>query len=230
MNKYKKNLPKFIIIVILALAFLIYYGLSNKLTDNYNYLKEDKSKYLVYTKTKSIADSYYQYIPYVNLKGELGTLINNDIETYLTNFKKNNICITYESDLNGKILSLVIKIEDHSYVESASITYFKSYNINLGTKEVIDNDTILNYFEITNEEVQTKLNEKIEEQYKYLKSNNLIATNCNYSCFIKSSELNNNLDDAQFFIRDGQLIVFKPYTYISTSSDENTLFDFQITE
>ena len=166
MNKYKKNIGKFIFIVVICLIVFIGYFIFNKSRENYNYLKIDKSKNLVYTESKTQHGNYNQYKPYVNIKGELGTAINENISEYIEFFNNDNICITYDTDLNGKVLSLVIKVEDYSYAEYAAILYFRSYNIKLDTLELLSNETLLSYFEVDEAYVQSKLNEKIEEFYK----------------------------------------------------------------
>lgn len=53
--------------------------------------------------------------------------------------------ITYEYDINGIILSLVIKVINNE-TTYAPEPYFRSYNINLETQEVISDQTLLEYF------------------------------------------------------------------------------------
>ena len=231
MNKYRKNKKKFIIIVVVSIIIIISYAIINKYYSNYNNVKKDKTKYLVYTESKKQFDSYYQYKPYVNLKGEFGELINNDINNYIDNFNNNNICITYEYDLNGKILSLVIIVEDHSYVESAAILYFKSYNIDLDKFEIVTDDELLKYFDISYNDAIGILNNKIEDYYNSLVQEGLIVSSkCNYSCFLSTRNFNDVENKEVYFIRDGKLVIFKPYTYMSLSDDSKKKYDFEITD
>ena len=230
MKKKKYNITKFIIAVVIILILIFGYYFYNKSQDNYNSLKIDKSEYLVFTASEKQFGNYNQYKPHLNIKGNLGTTINNNIDEFISNFEKNNICITYEYDLNGKILSLIIKIEDYSYVESAAILYFRSYNINLDKQELLTKDQVLNLFDTDTSDVETKLNSKIEEYYNELVKENIINNKeCNYSCFKKSRNFEEDMSDAEYFIRDGKLIVFKPYVYM-INENSKIKYDFEIDE
>ena len=228
MKKKKNNVTKYIIAIIVLLILVFSYYFYNKSHDNYNNIKINKSEYLVYTESEKQYGNYNQYKPHLNIKGELGTTINNNIDEYISNFEKNNICITYEYDLNGKILSLVIKVEDYSFVENAAILYFRSYNINLDTQELLSKDKVLNLFNTNSSDVEIKLNNKIEEYYNELVNKNIINTKeCNYSCFKKSRNFEENMEDAEYFVRDGKLVVFKPYVYM-INENSKIKYDFEI--
>ena len=108
MNKYKKNKYLFYFFVVLTLVLLICYAFYRKNLDNFNNYKIEKEKDLVYTKSKKNYDFYKQYKPFVNVKGELGDVVNKDIDNYMSNFKEDNIGATYEYSLSGEILSLII--------------------------------------------------------------------------------------------------------------------------
>ena len=230
MNKKKRNdLTKFYIIIGFAIVIIIGYFLYSKYLDNYNYLKIDKTKNLVYTKSKEQFGNYYQYRPMVNLKDSIGEVINNDIDGYLDTFNKDNVCITYEYDLSGRILSLVLKVEDYSYVESANVLSFRSYNINLGTLEILSNDKVIDLFELNSEDIAISLNSKLNDYYNYLLDNNMIDNKCNYDCFMKSRNYTEGLDDVEYYIRDGKLVLFKPHINISSTDEKENLYDFEIT-
>ena len=146
--KIFKNKKTFFLVVFIFIVLMTFYVFFRDRTKDYNHLKIDKSKYLIYTLSQEQSGSFYQYKPYVNLKGEVGDIVNQDINSFFQLFTTDNICITYESDLNGKVLSLVLKVEDHSYAESATILYFRSYNIHLGEQRLLPNETLFDYFGI----------------------------------------------------------------------------------
>ena len=226
-KKKKYNTSQFIVGVILVLIIIIGYSFYNKSTENYNHLKIDSSKYLVYTESETSFGNYYQYKPYLNIKGPIGTAVNENITAYVNSFAKENICITYEYDLNGKVLSLVLKVEDHSYVESATILYFRSYNINLDTQDLLSNDTLLSLFDTTSYDVQEKLNQKIYDYYHELvTSQEIDSSECDFHCFQLSRSFQDGIDDVEYFVRDGKLVVFKPYIYMEGNS--NIKYDFEI--
>ncbi len=227
MNKYKKDMWKFIAVAVAFLILIICYFFFNKSTDNYNNLKIDSSKELVYTESQTQYDYYYQYKPYLNIKDEIGILVNNDIDEFMGYFNSNNIGITYEYDLSGKVLSLIIKVEDHSYAESATILYFRSYNINLGTLELLDNDTLFDYFDITSEDADIMLDNQIENYYNTLVENNLIKS-CNYECFLTTRHFVEGLENISYFVKDSKLYAYVPYTYMSLNAENGMVYDFEI--
>ena len=100
MNNDKKRIYKFSIVVIVLLSLLIFYYFYNRGLKNHNNLKINKSKDLVYTDSIMESGVYLQYKPFLNIKGETGNLINNDISNYISNFSKENICILYEYNIN----------------------------------------------------------------------------------------------------------------------------------
>lgn len=230
MNNNTKNIILFSFFITLTILLLIiYYAYSNKYLNDFNYLKINKSKKLIYTEKKIQAGYYMQYIPYININNNLGKTINNEIDNYTSTFQKNNIGITYEYNLNGNILSLIIIIEDHSYAQSATILNFKSYNINLKKLELVANETLLNYFNITNNDVKNILSKKLYDYYlDEVNANKINSNNCDYDCFLSNRDLNNNLDNTEYYIKNGKLIVYKPYSIISSSKEENTIHYFEI--
>lgn len=232
--KNKKDQNKFILLCVflaVAIVFLIYYGVKNINSNGYDYLKENKSKKLVYTKQKLESGNYYQYVPYLNIDDDLGTLVNNNIDEYINSFEHNNTSITYEYNVSGKVLSLIIKVEDHSIASSSALLYFNSYNINLEKEELLSSDQIIKYFDTTEEEVETVLNSQIEEYYYELVEDNIVnERTCNYNCFLKSRNYTNNIDDVAYYIKEGKLIAYKPHIFIALSDKDKIKYSFTLTE
>lgn len=230
----KKNNNKIImfsIIVFLIIAFLIWYAFSDKGSENFNNMKIDSSEYLVYTGNELDSGSYKQYIPFVNIKGEIGELINNNIVEYVNSFTNDNTCITYEYDLSGNVLSILLKVEDHSIADRATLLYFRSYNINLKHKEILSNETLFSYFNVSSSMVLNNYNHQLEEYYKKLVSNNSINSNeCDFNCFYNNREFTNDLDDAEYYVKEGKLFVYKPYVHYSLDNNDEITYGFQVSE
>ena len=230
MKKKEKNIPLFVSITVFLLVVIIGYYFYNKDNENYNNLKIDKSKYLIYTISKKESGSYNQYKPYLNINSEMADYINKDIDLYVNSFDKDNVCITYETDLNGKILSLIIKVEDYSFAESAAVLCFRSYNLKLDTMELLTKEEVLNYFEMTEDDVSLRLDEKIRSYYdKLVDKGTVDGRKCNYNCFLKARKFESSNDNNEYFIRDGKLIVFKPFVYMTTDSNKKVKkYEFKI--
>lgn len=213
----------------ISILLIIIYGLFYRNND-YNNLKLDKSKQLVYTIEEIKSGNYKQYIPYLNINNTNISVINDDIYEYINNFRElNNVGITYEYNINGKVLSLVLKVENHGYAEAAALLQFRSYNLDLDTLNIVSNDKLLSFFNINTVDVQVALNNKIEEYYDNLVNNEAINLNeCDYDCFLKSRNLNDNVDDIEYYVRDGKLFAFKPYTCILNDKEKDIVYDFEI--
>ena len=220
-----------IIISVFLIASLMVYGIIKINGRNYNYKKIEKSKYIVYTRESNEANYYIQDIPSINLKGKSIEIINQDIDTYLNNFKKDNIDIYYEYNINGIILSLILIVEDHSKIETATLTYYRAYNININTLELLSNKSVLDYFNVTEQDVSNKLERDLKTYYKDLVNNSIIKENeCNYKCFLESRDINSNnyIDNIEYFIRNGELIAFKPIVFIPLFDKEKITSEFII--
>ena len=232
--KRKKDQNTLILICVfsaITIVFLIYYGITASKYKNYDYLKENKSKALVYTNQKKESGYYNQYIPYLNIDDDLGILINNNIREYLNNFKNKNTAITYEYNVSGKILSIIIKIEDHSIADSGALLYFTSYNINLKNEEILTNDQIIEYFDTTESEIELVLNEKIENYYNKLVENNIVkVSECDYSCFLKSRDFSDDMNDISYYIDKGKLVAYKPHVFIALSDKDKIKYGFTLTK
>jgi len=235
MDKLIENIlnNKIIILFIslLLIALLVFYGISKMNNRNYNNKKLDNTKYIVYTKETREKEYYLQDIPFINLKGESIGVINNDIDTYLKNFDKENIETSYEYNINGIVLSLILKVEDHSKADNATITYFRSYNINLNNLELLSNEAVLNYFNINENDINNKIENELKNYYNDLVNNSYINTNqCNYNCFLNNRDIkpSNYSDGVEYFIRDGKLIVFKPTTFIPLYEKEKRIDEYEI--
>ena len=229
MKKLKSNPKLFFVMVGVCIIFILFYAFFLRSSNAYDYLKIDKSQSFVYTISEEEKGYYYQYMPFINLKGDVGTYVNQDIASFYQNFNQDDICITYDSNLNGKVLSLIIKVEDYSYAESAAIYYFKSYNINLEREELVDDNTLFGYFNLTSDSVQTILNQKIEEYYQELVDDKSINKSCNYQCFFKERQFEDGLSDVAFYVREGKLIAYKPYINIGETDEDLMIHEFEIT-
>ena len=156
MEKLLNNKKTIILIAILLIAAILSYGIIKYNNHNYDNLKIDKTKNFVYTSSTKQSDNYTQERPFVNIKGYSIEIINKDIDKFLDSFTEDNIEMKYEYDINGEILSLVLKVEDHSLAQRATITSFKSYNINIKTSELLTNEKVLDLFNTTEENIEKR--------------------------------------------------------------------------
>lgn len=227
-NKIDKD-TKFILMVsisVFVIIFIIFYASQRGKNDNFNNIKEDKSNYLVYTKYEKKGKIYSTYIPYVNIDSEIVKSVNEDIDLFVSEFmssKKANI--SYDYDINGIILSLVIKIVDYD-TNYAPQPYFRTYNINLNTLELLSDEALFNYFGITEGDAEAAIEKQFNYYYdKIVEENYYTRQECNYKCFLKYREVDNYLDRAVYYIDDGNLIAYKPFVFYSVFGEEEYFKD-----
>lgn len=220
----KKLIIGFGILLIIILIVFSYFVRQGR---NYNNIKLNKNNYLVYTlKSKKKKDIYTVNMPYVNIKGELGKKVNNDISTFLSKYMdKERTVVSYEYNISGDILSIILKVVDYE-TEFAPEVYFKSYNINLRKLELIDNGALFNLFGIDEDTISNILETQFNNYYnEILDEEYYDERECNYECFLKNREIDNYLDDVSYYVKDGNLIAYKPFIFYSIYGEENFFTD-----
>lgn len=219
-----------IIIFIMVVAFI-----QKKNNENFTDIKQDKGAYLIYTKFEDKSTQYTKEVPFVNLKADVFKQVNADILKFCNpymNSKKS--IITYEYDINGIILSLVVKVINNE-TTYAPEPYFRTYNINLERQEVIANDALLDYFKVNKRTVENKIKRGFQGYYKDLIKEKYYAPNeCNYDCFLKYRGVKNYLDYVTYYVRDGKLFAYKTFIAHSIFGEEEYFndksFEFEIAD
>lgn len=217
---------------VIVIAFLMVVFYHNTTNVNYNSIKQDKGAYLVYTKYSDTNTKYTKEIPYVNLKADVFKEVNKDILIFCDKYMKEKSVITYEYDINGIILSLVIKVinNDTTY---APEPYFRTYNINLEKEDVIADDALLQFFGVTQSTVDYKIKRQFQNYYSdILKERYYSANECNFNCFLKWRGVSKYSDYVSYYVRDGKLIAFKTFIAHSIFGEEEYFsdksFEFEI--
>ena len=222
-HKLANNTKRTLIYILGAsiIIFIITFIYVKKQNENYRNIKQEKDNYIVYTKYSQNTNNYAQNIPYINIKSNNIDLVNEDIDSFVFNFKGQNKCIiSYEYDINGIILSVIVKVGDYSTEYSPQV-YAKSYNINLDTLEVINNDVLLNFFGTDESEVSSIIESKFKLYYTDLVNQNYFSQEeCNYDCFLKYRNVSNYLDNVNYYVKDGKLYVYKPFVTYSIYDEE----------
>lgn len=248
MNKYIKRIKKkfmyledstkkAIIIggAIFLIVLIIVISNSLKSSDNFNNIKKDKNNYLVYSKVEEKKDTYFKYVPYINIKSSSVEQINTDIDNYVDKYLNvEKAIVTYEYNINGIILSVVLTIADYQKDYAPEI-YFRTYNINLNTRELISDASLLEFFQINESKVYSIIETKFKEYYDDLvKEGYYEPSECDYTCFLGYRDVNNYLDNVNYYVRNGDLIAYKPFAFYSIFGDEEYFksehFEFLLVE
>ena len=230
-NTNKNKALLLIVLCIFLIIFIIVYTCFRSYNRDFNYLKEDRSEHLVYTRYKINK----QEVPYVNIKSKSITSVNKDIVTFCNNFKEyEKIQITYDYDINGKYLSLVIKVKTNG-VNDWNDLYFHTYNIDLNARSYISEENLLKRFKVNDELLYARIHNKFVEYYNdELEQGYLQEEECDYDCYIKYRGFNEYMDDISYYIKDHKLIVYKPFETRSIFGEEEYFtdesFEIPITE
>ena len=109
----------------------------------------------------------YNNIPYFNLNTEVFNELNEEIfETFLLRTCYQDGEIDYEASLNDNILSVALNI---SYETDDDLAYleYKTYNINIDENTRMNNQDILNRYNLTLEDVTSRVLSHLRTYYDY---------------------------------------------------------------
>jgi len=217
-----KKIPIVITVSVILLTIIIVYTFFRNSESGYKSIKVDTNKELVYTLKETRDDVFYIKVPYININGSTIKSINEDIDSYLSEFIDTKMKIsTYEYNINGKVLSLAIKTVDY-YNEDMPIVYFKTYNINLDTLELVSDEELLNAYDINFNDVNNAMEKQFKYWYKELKKEKyLTEEECDYECFLEYRGVEDYMDNISYYIDEGKLVVFKPFSFYSVYKEED---------
>lgn len=205
----------FLVLLLIIIVFI------QKSSENYNNIKVDKNNYLIYSKIEKPDKNYSKYVPYINIKSNAVVFANQDIDNFVSTYiNSDKTMITYEYDINGVILSVVVKVMDFSN-EYAPTVNFRTYNINLKTRQVLNDDEILTLFQTNTDTVSSSIRGVFEKYYNDLVNEGYyVQSECDYDCFLKYRDVYNYMDNVHYYIKDGDLIAYKPFVFYSILGDE----------
>jgi hypothetical protein len=220
-NNTKKNIMLFVATI--AIIALIIYGIYIHNIKNYNYLKLDSNKNIVYTGYDRTYQKIITKVPYINLNSPLAKSINDDIkENIVDKFMQQDAnVVSYKYSISGNVLSLLIMKIDNvtSYYPEYS---FITYNIDLKTQKSISDAKILDLFGITSTEVNATLAKTFKKYYSNEVTKEYIpASECDYNCFLGLRNITTNyLENTSYYIANGKLYVYKPFNIYSFYGEE----------
>ena len=214
--------------VILLIVLLIVHYLYLNYYRNYNYIKEDVSQNLVYTsETFKNKQDLYNEIPYVNIDSDDARLVNETVQNYADSFLENeNNLLVYNSQVNGKVLSIVLRMTEYSDDSSYPEVVFHTYNFNLDTQKLMNDDEVLSFFDVTKEDVEKKVEEQFKKYYEeevYL--GYFVEEECDYQCFLSWRGIDNYMDSLHYYIKNGKLIAYRCFSTYSVYGEEEYFTD-----
>ena len=236
-NKLDDNSKKTIIILgsTILIALVVLLSSFSRSNENFKKIKLKKNNYLVYSKVEKEDADYPKYVPYINIKGDIVNQVNKDIDDFVYNYvDSDKALVTYEYNISGIILSVVVKVLDYKEDYAPKI-YFRSYNINLNTQKLISDQSLLDFFQTNETEVSTKIENKFREYYTELvKEGYYVPEECDYECFLGYRDVSNYVDNVNYYVKNGDLIAYRPFVFYSIFGDEEYFkeehFEFLLVE
>lgn len=226
----KSKAKKLLILCIFAIIVIIVNQIYSNYRKNFNYLKIDKSEYLVYTRY----NQNNKEVPFINIdSNEVKDLNEQIVEFCNTYVNVDDAKIQYEYAINGNYLSVVIKVINHKQLPSKIV--FSTYNINLKDRSVMTEEDLINYFNVNEDLVYARINNKFIDMYNDEVAQGYIEEGaCSYECYLGYRGVEDYLSELNYYIKDGKLVVYKPFIYSSIFGEEEYFtedsFIFQITE
>lgn len=216
-----KKIPIIIGVSFVLIIIIIVLSVSINNTSAYKYLKEDNNKGLIYTIDYTSNDLYRVEVPYVNINGSFGKSINEDIDSYVSDYiNSEKLVLSYDYNINGKVLSLVIKVVNYN-TKNIPEVYFKTYNINLEDQVLLSDEDLLSIYGLTSEDVEASIENKFNYWFKQvIKKGYINEEECDYDCFLNYRDVENYLDDIAYYIDKGKLVCYKPFVFYSIFGEE----------
>ncbi len=222
-GKNKFNQSILIAIVVFLIVLIIANSIIKNNNENYNNIKINKSKYLVYDKYNNNEDKFIKKVPQININSTSVEAINKDINLFIADFINIDECIiNYEYNINGIILSVVVKIIDYESEETGPKAYFRTYNINLDTTSAISDESLLQFYGIQSEqEIAEPIKNKFQEHYtKEAKEGFIEANLCNFDCYIENRGFTSYLENVSYYVKEAKLYAFKPFNFYSIYGEQ----------
>lgn len=209
-------------LILIVAAFFVYDFFTNKLDMNYQKLLYDKSKDIVYSvQDDDIIET--DKLPRININNNVMNKINEEIvNSYYDYSAMTTNWYTYEYNVSGSILSIIIKSsQKYNDAEYYDVKY-KSYNINLKTMKVLTDEEIFKKFNIKEEKVEYFIAYKFLNYYNDLVDKKYFTEKeCDFNCFLESKNVVDYMSDNNYYIRDNHLEVYKAFNIYSEYKEED---------
>lgn len=223
MIKDKIEIDKKLVIVIIVLIIItIILGIVNSsLKNRYTSLKIDDDKEYVILRFNNKGNN--SFVPYVNLKSEDAKKVNNEIKSITNDYlysETRHKNVTYRYNAEGSFVSVVLIFKD--YINNENKFSFKTYVFNLNNNgSLMSDDEILNTFNVNYSFINGKMEEQMEEKYRKEIEKKILPSTCDYNtCFLNLRGISNYIDNANYYIENGKLVVYKAYNVYSSYKEE----------
>ena len=165
-----------------------------------------------------------------NKKNKMNTFdVNSENVDYIddflinleSNLKEKNIDFVSEKAKNKDIYSILVVMEDSD--EDIKSNNYLSYNINIKTKKVMNNEEVANSFGYSLDDIFKAINKRLEDLYQDEKKEGFVEKNeCDFECYKSYYRGIENIEDIySLYVKDNKLYIYVSIKVISAASDED---------
>ena len=165
-----------------------------------------------------------------NKKNKMNTFdVNSENVDYIddflinleSNLKEKNIDFVSEKAKNKDIYSILVVMEDSD--EDIKSNNYLSYNINIKTKKVMNNEEVANSFGYSLDDIFKAINKRLEDLYQdEIKEGFVEKNECDFECYKSYYRGIENIEDIySLYVKDNKLYIYVSIKIISAASDED---------
>ena len=216
----KKLFITMIVVLVLTIGATI---VKNMYINRYQKYKVNKKEDFIYTKTEYKKSN--SAIPYINLNTQFAKELNEQLSTLASTYRKSdtsNNSISYRYNINANIVSLVVilkSINENDELTFDFVTYV--FDLDKGAK-VLDDEEILSRYNLTEEDVSKEIRKQMKQKYDYEVKEEILPSTCDFNkCFLKLRNIDQFTDNANYFIENEELVVYRSYNVYSKYEEEN---------
>lgn len=206
LNFIRENKKKLLILLIVIIVLFIISFIINNNSNNKIYVSES----YVYTKESyEHSNELISKLPYINIKGNSISEINTElINKYYEVIAIDDMFMDYVFYKNNDIISVVVEIRylssPNAYPSDVIV-----YNIDIESGKVLTDEEVIDFFDISFEDVSDAIYDEIREYYDYENKKGYFITECDFDCYLSKIKAFPILDNCKYYIKDKNLIVYK---------------------
>jgi len=216
----KKLFIAMVVVLVLAIAATI---VKKIYVNRYDKYKINKKQDFIYTRREYKNSN--SSIPYVNINTSFAKDLNKQIENLADSYRDSNTpnnSMSYRFNINANIVSLVVifkSINEEDELEFDFVTYV----FDLDNKaKALDDEEILSKYNLTEDDISKELKKQMKKKYDYEIEEEILPDTCDFEeCFLSLRNIENYLDNVNYFIENDELVVYRSYKVYSEYNEED---------
>ena len=216
----KKLFIAMIVILVLTIGATI---VKKIYVNRYERLKVNKNQDFIYTREEYKESK--SYVPYINLNTSFAKELNSKIKELARTYEDSdtsNQSISYRYNVNANIVSVVIILKSINDKDELSFDFI-TYVFDLDNKgKALTDEEILSRYSLDEDNVSLSIEKQMKEKYNYEIKEEILPSTCDYDkCFLELRGIDDYLDNANYFIENDELVIYRSYDVYSEYGEED---------